>query len=69
MEQASTRAGECMNESCEKVIAIATTASRGPKVRLQEADDHIASMTCPHCRTAQEHRWNARTDLPYAAEA
>ena len=57
---------QCENEGCRKVIAIMTTASRGPKVLLQEADDHIASMKCPHCGTAQDHRWNARTDLRYA---
>lgn len=58
----------CKNEDCQKVIAIATTASRGPKVLLPEADDHIASMKCPHCGAAQEHRWNARADLLYAAK-
>lgn len=59
---------ECKNYSCRKVIAVMTTASRGPKVLLPEADDHIASMKCPHCGMAQEHRWNARADLLYEAK-
>lgn len=54
---------QCKNEGCHKVIAIAATASRGGKVLLQDADDYIAEMRCPHCGSAQEHRWNARADL------
>jgi hypothetical protein len=59
---------QCKNDDCRKVIAIMTTTSRGPKVILQEADDHIASMKCPHCGTNQEHRWNAREDLVHGSK-
>lgn len=60
---------QCENDACRKVIAVMATASRGPKVLLQDADDHLASMKCPHCGTAQQHRWNARADLPYVSKA
>lgn len=56
----------CNNDDCRTVIAIMATASRGPRVLLQEADDHLASMRCPHCGTVQQHRWNARADHTYA---